>query len=238
MAIKPLPPLPDLPPEALEEEYNDAFVEKYAFDENGLDRGLIWENLQRSPDERLRHLEGYMNSVAEVREGSRSPGLVQFSEILRTLVRHEVEFVVVGATAANLRGVDISTSDLDIVFRQTAENRSRLTSALEELDASYFDPAGRTILPSPERLRDNRLNLLRTRLGRLDALSRISARLGLRRAVCPSQQRACVRRGDDSGAHARGAARGQEARGEAQGPPHSPDAERRHRSGEEARPQR
>ena len=175
MALKPLPPLPGLPAEALAAEYDDAYVEKYVYDKNGVDRGLIWENLQRTPEERLGHLEGFLLSVNEVRENSATPSLpTRFSELLRVLQRHRVEFVVVGAAAANLLGIDISTLDLDIVFRQDEDNRKRLAAALEEVEAAYFDPAGRTIAPTPERPRDNRLNLLRTRLGRLDVLSKIA----------------------------------------------------------------
>jgi hypothetical protein len=172
---RPLPPLPDLPPEAFTEEYNDAYVEKYAYDEYGADRGLIWENLQRGPEERLAHLERFIAATLEVRDGGK-PGeaSTSFSEILRHLLDADVDFVVVGAVAANLRGIDLSTSDLAIVFRQTDENRRKLAKLLESIDAQYFDPAGRTIRPTAERLRDLRLNLLRTRLGRLDAFARIA----------------------------------------------------------------
>lgn len=152
MALKPtLPPLPGAPSGASAEPYEDAFIEKYAFDAEGNDLGLLWENLHRTPAERLAQLEGLMASTLEVREGRDREGETTpgFSEILRLLLDHGIEFVVVGAVAANLRGVDLSTSDLDIVFRQTEENRRRLADLL-------------------------RLNLLRTRLGRLDALARIA----------------------------------------------------------------
>lgn len=177
MALKPtLPPLPGAPSGASAEPYEDAFIEKYAFDAEGNDLGLLWENLHRTPAERLAQLEGLMASTLEVREGRDREGKTTpgFSEILRLLLDHDIEFVVVGAVAANLRGVDLSTSDLDIVFRQTEENRRRLADLLESIDAQYFDPAGRTIRPTPERLRDLRLNPLRTKLGRLDALARIA----------------------------------------------------------------
>lgn len=72
-------------------------------------------------------------------------GALRFLDILSTLARHEVDFVVVGGVAAILEGAPISTFDVDVVFHRTTGNNSRLAAALLELHASYKDPAGRQV---------------------------------------------------------------------------------------------
>jgi hypothetical protein len=46
----------------------------------------------------------------------------RFAEILARLAAEDVEFIVVGMTAGILQGVPVTTVDLDIVHRRTAEN--------------------------------------------------------------------------------------------------------------------
>jgi hypothetical protein len=95
------------------------------------------------------------------------PAAIRFLDILRTLCRHEVDFVVVGGVAAILEGAPVSTFDLDIM-------RRRLLRALEELNARYADPAGRTILPDMTKLDTFRLHRLLTDSGPLDILTEIA----------------------------------------------------------------
>lgn len=97
----------------------------------------------------------------------------RFVELLAALVERGVDFVLVGGAAAVLGGAGIATEDLDIVPDLADENLRRLLGALEALDATYFDPAGREIRPDLEKLRSFRLSLLATRLGRLDLLREI-----------------------------------------------------------------
>lgn len=97
----------------------------------------------------------------------------RLADLLRALVRHRVDFVLVGGGAAVLAGAGFTTEDLDIVPSFERENLDRLLAALVEIDATYLDPAGRHIAPTMERLENLRLNLLRTRLGRLDVLRRV-----------------------------------------------------------------
>ena len=97
----------------------------------------------------------------------------RFGELLRLLAAHGVELVVVGAAAAVLDGAPMTTFDLDVVFEPGAANRERLLAALADLDAVYWDPAGRRLAPTDERLQSQRLHLLETRLGRLDLLREI-----------------------------------------------------------------
>src|SRR5262249_5472674 len=49
------------------------------------------------------------------------------------LLRHGVEFLVIGGQAATLLGSPLATFDVDLCYRRTAENLERLAAALKEL---------------------------------------------------------------------------------------------------------
>jgi hypothetical protein len=98
---------------------------------------------------------------------------LRFLDILQVLVRHEVEFILVGGVAAILEGAPVSTLDLDIVLRPTSDNRDRLVTALREMNARYRDPAGRHIIPDREKLDTIRNHQLITDFGPLDILETI-----------------------------------------------------------------
>jgi predicted nucleotidyltransferase len=98
---------------------------------------------------------------------------LKFLNILQVLGRHGVDFILVGGVAAILEGAPVSTLDLAVVVLPTLENRERLLSALVELDARYFDPAGRHTLPDLPKLETMRLHRLLTRHGPLDVLETI-----------------------------------------------------------------
>jgi len=55
--------------------------------------------------------------------------------ILSALGRHGVDFVTIGSYGAILQNIDLPMTDIDIVPKDTHENRRRLVSALDELDA-------------------------------------------------------------------------------------------------------
>lgn len=101
------------------------------------------------------------------------PRSVRFLGLLRVLLRHKVDFLVVGGVAAQLEGAPIVTFDLEILYDKAPENLSRLLAALRELKARYRDPAGRHIEPDTAKLATFRVNLLLTDLGALDVLSAI-----------------------------------------------------------------
>jgi hypothetical protein len=54
---------------------------------------------------------------------------------LRTLVRHEVRFVLIGGFAGALRGSPVITGDLDVCYARDEPNLERLADALRALDA-------------------------------------------------------------------------------------------------------
>jgi hypothetical protein len=60
--------------------------------------------------------------------------------IFEVLVRHGVDFVVIGGLGAQLQGSPFPTQDVDIVPEPGADNLARLSAALRELDATVRHP--------------------------------------------------------------------------------------------------
>ncbi len=98
-------------------------------------------------------------------------------ELLRVLIRHGVEFIVVGMTAGVLQGAPVVTFDLDIVYRREPDNLDRLLAALLELDAR-FRGNPRRIPPNLSHLESAGHKLFETRLGDCDVLGSIDDGLG------------------------------------------------------------
>jgi hypothetical protein len=93
--------------------------------------------------------------------------------MLRVLLEHRVDFIVVGGVGAVLQGAPIMTFDLDIVHSTEATNIERLAAALESLDACYRMQPERKIKPQASHLASPGHQLLMTRLGPLDVLGTI-----------------------------------------------------------------
>ncbi|MBA3552766.1 MAG: hypothetical protein H0W27_07845 [Actinobacteria bacterium] len=64
-----------------------------------------------------------------------SPSRFDFLRSLRTLVEHEVRFVVIGGLAGRLHGSTTVTNDLDICYARDEGNLDRLARALRDLNA-------------------------------------------------------------------------------------------------------
>jgi predicted nucleotidyltransferase len=92
-------------------------------------------------------------------------------EILRVLVAHRVEFLVVGAVAVQAHGYVRSTLDLDIIARPTTLNLSRLAEALADLEAEPRHAGARMRLTDPNWLKRAPVVPVVTRAGWLDLLS-------------------------------------------------------------------
>jgi hypothetical protein len=60
--------------------------------------------------------------------------------IIRALNRARVDYLVIGGVAATLHGCPEQTYDLDILYAATPENRSRLLTALREIEAEWDRP--------------------------------------------------------------------------------------------------
>lgn len=94
----------------------------------------------------------------------------ELSELLELLLDASVEFILVGGGAAVIHGAPVTTQDIDIVHSREPANVDRLLQVLLRLDARLVDPAGRDLEPEPMALSGPGQSLIRTRLGRVDAL--------------------------------------------------------------------
>jgi hypothetical protein len=95
--------------------------------------------------------------------------------LLRTLVEHAVEFVVVGGFAVIHHGYVRATKDLDIFPRPHRDNYRRLYQALETLgvepiEVGDFRPEELPVPFSPDGLDEGGNWALRTSAGRIDVL--------------------------------------------------------------------
>ncbi len=100
-----------------------------------------------------------------------------FPALLRTLVAHEVDFVIVGGIAAVLQGAPLATFDLDVVHSREAGNIDRLLSALQDLRAYYRGRGEQRLLPTSMHLASPGHQLLSTCFGPLDLLGTIGESL-------------------------------------------------------------
>jgi hypothetical protein len=109
-----------------------------------------------------------------VSESSATP--LRFFELLRTLVAHDVEFIVIGGFALAFHGAPRATKDVDVVPAPGRENLTRLWEAVEELEAKPgelegFRPEEMPLEWSLESLVAGGGNwILHTRHGRLDVM--------------------------------------------------------------------
>ncbi|MCH7744429.1 MAG: nucleotidyltransferase [Proteobacteria bacterium] len=96
-----------------------------------------------------------------------------FTAILELLMRHQVEFMVVGGVCAVLLGAPVATFDLDIFHSRSNENLERLSKALQELEAHYRDHLPDQIEPKLAGLANTGHHLLTTKFGPLDVMGSI-----------------------------------------------------------------
>ena len=101
-----------------------------------------------------------------------APPSFQPAEIVATLDRHRVDYVVIGGLAAVWHGAPYITNDIDITPRNDPTNLGRLSAALHELEARVrLDELGRETLPfehDAESLARSEILNLTTRAGNLD----------------------------------------------------------------------
>jgi hypothetical protein len=92
-------------------------------------------------------------------------------EILRTLERHGVRYVLIGAAAARIAGAPVVTEDIDVTPASDRANLRRLADALRELDArlrSPGDPEGVVFSVDADMLVNAEMWTLTTAAGDLD----------------------------------------------------------------------
>ena len=99
----------------------------------------------------------------------------KFRELISTLSRANVEFIVVGGVAATGHGSARLTRDLDVVYRRTPGNIARLVSGLARLDPYLRGaPPGLPFSWSEESIKKGLNFTLITNLGALDLLGEIT----------------------------------------------------------------
>lgn len=103
---------------------------------------------------------------------------LKFGPILKTLIDHNADFIVVGGISAVLQGTPITTFDLDVVHSRAPQNFPRLLAALDDLEAIYRYPAHRRLKPNNSHLASKGHQLLTTRYGDFDLLGTIHEGLG------------------------------------------------------------
>ena len=116
-----------------------------------------------------------------------------FGCLLRILVEHAVDFLVVGGVGAVLQGASLSTFDLDIVHSMEPANITRLLAALEDLDACYRAQPEKRLRPSQTHLSSPGHQLLMTRLGPWMSWAR-SARGAATRIFCHMPRKCRLRK--------------------------------------------
>ena len=99
---------------------------------------------------------------------------LRYRDILRTLLDHHVDFIVIGGISAVLNGAPIDTFDLDLVHSTDPENVSRLLPALQELDAYYRFQPERRFRPNESQLSSPGHQLLLTKFGPVDFLGSVT----------------------------------------------------------------
>ncbi len=58
--------------------------------------------------------------------------MLNFQKILKTLVDHKVNFIIIGGVAAVAHGSSRLTQDIDVVYERSDENIRRLVASLKE----------------------------------------------------------------------------------------------------------
>jgi hypothetical protein len=101
--------------------------------------------------------------------------VTDFQGLLETLVRGEVEFLLVGGVAATVHGSARLTQDLDLVYRRSPENIRRLALAVRDLEPYLRGaPAGLPFRFDEATVRLGLNFTLTSTLGDLDLLGEIA----------------------------------------------------------------
>ena len=95
-------------------------------------------------------------------------------QLLARLLDAQVEFVVIGGTAALVHGATTPTVDLDIAAPMTESNLGRLMKALDDLNPKHATRRDLGVIwQSAQELSRFRMLLIDTDIGRLDVLGQV-----------------------------------------------------------------
>jgi len=102
---------------------------------------------------------------------------LQRLELLRVLLEHEVDFLVIGGVAVAAHGYVRGTKDVDIIPNPSRDNLQRLTAALTALEASQdagdFRAEEMPLQLNLEGLEQGGNWFLSTRYGQLDLMQAV-----------------------------------------------------------------
>jgi predicted nucleotidyltransferase len=100
--------------------------------------------------------------------------VTDFPALLRTLVQHDVRFIIVGGLAATVHGSARLTQDIDVVYDRSDDNITRVVDALSGLNPYLRGaPPGLPFEWSSETLRRGLNFTLTTSAGAIDLLGEI-----------------------------------------------------------------
>lgn len=156
--------------------------------DSGVDLTLNEENLRLSPSERLRRGLQFAEMVRRNRGGDNpSPAArrhmaktdlgegLELHPLLASLVRHGVDFVVVGGVAGWIHGSAYPTFDLDVAYARDRGNLERLAAALVDLQAGWRGgPPDLPIALDATMLHNGANFTFETRFGHFDILGELS----------------------------------------------------------------
>jgi transcriptional regulator with XRE-family HTH domain len=156
--------------------------------DTGIDLSLNEGNLQLSPSGRLRQGLRWADVVRNGRGGENpSPATREYMAktalgeglephpLLGTLIRHGVDFVVVGGVAGWIHGSSYPTFDLDVAYARDRGNLERLAAALAELRVHWRGgPPDLPIELSAAMLQNGANFTFDTPFGRFDVLGDLS----------------------------------------------------------------
>jgi transcriptional regulator with XRE-family HTH domain len=156
--------------------------------DSGVDLSLNEENLRLSPSERLQYGLAFADMVRRNRGGENPPAAtrrymaktdlgegLELHPLLGALVRHGVDFVVIGGVAGWIHGSAYPTYDLDVAYARDRGNLERLAAALVDVRARWRGgPPDLPIQLDAAMLRNGANFTFDTQFGHFDVLGELS----------------------------------------------------------------
>lgn len=101
--------------------------------------------------------------------------MIRFEQLLTSLNRNAVEYIVIGGVAATVHGSARLTNDLDIVYRRSSDNIKHLVDTLQPLNPYLRGaPPGLPFRFDEETIRRGLNFTLKTSLGDIDLLGEVA----------------------------------------------------------------
>lgn len=95
-------------------------------------------------------------------------------QVLETLARHQVAFVLIGGVAVRMHGSNRVTNDTDICYARSSDNLERLAKALQAMNArriTDLEPEGVAVDVTPAYLEKEQMFAFMTDFGQVDLVA-------------------------------------------------------------------